>query len=303
MSSGESGRLAATIRPSHRWEQADHPYAGLVAVLATKHEKLPLIGPPLEEAIGLQVKAVAVNTDVLGTFAGDIPRRGSPLETAIAKARLGMSATGHAIGLASEGSIGPDPTMPFINTDKELVVLVDDDSGIVVWEIHSSWDIVAAATSVGTGDDLGAFLAKACFPDHQLIVRPNIGPVHPIHKGISSIEKLGSAIAECAAVATDGLARVETDLRAHGCPSRRAVIAGAAQRLASRIAARCPACGAPGWGPRSVVFGIPCAWCGTEVARPRAETYSCPACEHLETRGLVSPEERADPGECPQCNP
>ena len=301
--SGETGHQAAAIRLSHRWERADHPYTGLVAVLATKHGKLPLIAPPLEEAVGLRVEVVTVDTDSLGTFTGDIPRQGPPLETAIAKARLGMSATGHAIGLASEGSIGPDPAMPFVTADREIVVLVDDDNGIVVWEGHSSWDVVAAATSVGAGDGLGTFLSGAGFPDHQLIVRPNIGAVHPIHKGISSIEKLTAAIAECAGVANDGLARVETDMRAHACPSRRAVIAAAAERLAGRIAARCPACGAPGWGRIDVLLGVPCAWCGTEVTRPRAEVDGCPACEHRETRPVVSPEDRADPGECSNCNP
>jgi hypothetical protein len=275
----------------------------LVAVLATKHGKLPLIAPPLEEAVGLRVETVAVDTDSLGTFTGDIPRQRPPLETAIAKARLGMSATGHALGLASEGSIGPDPAMPFVDTDQEIVVLVDDDNGIVVWESHSSWDVVAAATSVGAGDDLGPFLSEAGFPDHQLIVRPNIGAVHPIYKGISCIEMLTAAIAECAATAADGLARVETDLRAHACPSRRDVIAAAAQRLAGRIAARCPACGAPGWGRIDILLGVPCAWCGTQVTRQRAEIDGCPACEHRETRPVVSPEDRADPGECPNCNP
>ena len=302
-SSVETRCGAATPGPCRRWEQADHPYTGRTAVLATKHGKLPIIAPPLEGAVGLRVEAVAVDTDSLGTFTGDIPRSGPPLDTAIAKARLGMSAAGRCLGLASEGSIHPDPAVPFILVDNEIIVLVDDDNGIVVWESHSSWDIVAAATSVGAEVDLEPFLAAARFPDHQLIVRPSSGPVHPIYKGISCIEKLTAAVAECASVAADGLARVETDLRAHTCPSRRAVIAGAAERLARRIASRCPACGAPGWGRVDILLGVPCAWCGTEVARPRAEIDGCPACAHRATRSVVSPEVRADPGECPYCNP
>ncbi len=303
LSGGRTAAMAVTIHSSPRWEQAEHSYTDSLAVLATKHDKLPLVAPPLERAVGLRVDAVAVDTDVLGTFTGDIPRQGPPLDTAIAKARLGMSAAGRALGLASEGSIGPDPAMPFVIADREIVVLVDDQHDIVVWESHSSWDIVTASTSVGPDDDLGPFLSQARFPEHQLIARPSIGAVQPIYKGISSIEKLTAAVAECAAAATDGLARVETDLRAHACPSRRAVIAAAAERLASRIAARCPACGAPGWGRIDVLFGIPCAWCGTEVARPRAEIDGCVTCEHRETRSIVSPEVRADPGECPYCNP
>ena len=293
----------AVAHSSRRWEQADHPYAGDTAVLATKHDKLPLIAPPLERAVGLRVEAVAVDTDVLGTFTGDVPRQGPPLDTAIAKARLGMNAAGRALGVASEGSIGPDPAMPLVHSDREIVVLVDDRHGIVVWESHSSWDIVARSTSAGPDEDLGPFLSQAHFPEHQLIVRPNCGAVHPIHKGISALDHLAAAVAECAAAATDGLARIETDLRAHACPSRRAVIARAAERLATRVATRCPACGAPGWGRVDVILGVPCAWCGTEVARPRTEIDGCVACEHRQTRPVVSAEVRADPGECPYCNP
>ena len=293
----------ATIRSSRAWEQVDHPYTGKGAVLATKHDKLPLIAPPLEQAVGLRVKAVAVDTDALGTFTGDIPRQGPPLDTAIAKARLGMHAAGRPLGLASEGSIGPDPAMPFVHSDREIVVFVDDENGIVVWESHSSWDIVASSTCAGSDEDLGPFLSQARFPEHQLIVRPNRGAVDPIHKGISNLDHLTAAVAECAAAAADGLARVETDLRAHACPSRRAVIAAAAERLADRIASRCPACGAPGWGRVDVLVGVPCAWCGTEVPRPRAEIDGCVACDHRQTRAVVSAETRADPGECPYCNP
>lgn len=300
-----SGAQAASpvVRPPRRWGQAGHPYAGQAVALATKHDKLPLIAPPLARAVGLRLEAVAVDTDALGTFSGDIPRLGTPLDTAVAKARLGMHAAGRALGLASEGSIGPDPAMPFVSCDQEIVVLVDDENGIVVWESHLSWDIVASTASVGPGEDLGPFLSQAGFPEHQLIVRPNHGAVHPIHKGVSSLDRLVAALAECAAAATDGLARVETDLRAHACPSRRAVIAAAAERLAGRVAARCPACGAPGWGRREVLLGVPCAWCGTEVARPKAEIAGCVACEHRQERSLVAPEARADPGECPCCNP
>ena len=285
------------------WGFPGHPYAGRTAVLSTKHDKLSLIGPPFERAVGLRVEAIAVDTDALGTFAGDIPRLGAPLDTAVAKARLGMRAAGQKLGIASEGSIGPHPAAPFAVADRELVVLVDDDADIVLWETHSSWDIVTATATVRPGENLEPFITKSGFPAHQLIVRPNSGPVYPIHKGVRILGDLTTAISECASVATDGFARVETDLRAHACPSRRAIIADAAQRLARRIAARCPACGAPGWGRVDVLLGVPCAWCGAEVARPRAEIDGCPACEHREARPVIPPETYADPGECPACNP
>jgi len=272
-------------------------------VLATKHHKLPLIGPPLADAVGLRVDAVEVDTDVFGTFTGDIPRTDQPLETAIAKARMGMRVTGQPLGLASEGSIGPDPAMPFVVADHEMVVLVDDEHQIVIAEHHSSWDVVAATATVARADDLGPFLSRADFPHHQLIVRPSAGVQCPIYKGICDMSALTAAIGACADAATDHLAAVETDLRAHACPSRRTVIAVAAERLARRIATRCPHCGAPGWGQIDVLVGVPCSRCDTVVARPRAAVDGCPSCSHRDTRHLLGPEARADPGECPYCNP
>ncbi len=298
------GKLTTSIK-GHRvtGDPASHPYAGKTAALATKHDKLGLIGPPLERAVGLQVEAVAVDTDSLGTFTGDIARRGTPLETAIAKARLGMSATGQTLGIASEGSIGPDPTMPLVITDRELVVLVDDDRRTVVSGSYTSSDIVTATAAVAPGNDLDALLTAADFPTHQLIARPNAGSIHPIRKGIANVEDLTASVSECAQASSDGFACIETDLRAHACPSRQAIITAAAERLAQRLAALCPSCGSPGWGVVDVLFGIPCAWCGSEVRRPRAEVDGCEACKHQEIRSVVALEARADPAECQICNP
>lgn len=306
MSGAGRGTMSSSSPRQQRfrsWDGTDHPYRTRTAALATKHGKLALIAPPLEESVGLRVEAVEVDTDSLGTFTGEIPRLGTPLETAIAKARLGMSVSGHTLGLASEGSIGPDPAMPFVNSDREIVVLVDDESGITIWESHASWEIVAVSDNVSAEQDIGGLLARAGFPQHQLIVRPSSGPISPIYKGVSSLDELTAAIAACASASPDGLARVESDLRAHACPSRRVVIAAAAQRLASRVASRCPACRAPGWGRTDVLFGVPCSQCGTQVDRPRAEIDGCVTCEHREIRPLAAAELGADPGECPYCNP
>ncbi len=283
-----------------RWLDLEHPYAGRVAVLATKHGKLPLIGPPIEQATGMTVRDVDVDTDTLGTFTGDIPRIETPLNTAIAKARMGMEAAGVEIGLASEGSIAPDPALPFVVADRELVVLVDGSAEIIVWESCSSWEILAATITASTVDGLESFLERADFPNHKLIVRPNSGSVYPVYKGIDDVDELVAALGECVAVSADGLVVVETDLRAHMCPSRRTVIAKAAGRLALRLATRCPACGAPGWGRVDVLLGLPCVSCGTQVDRPRAEIDACVTCDHRETRIIAT---GADPGECPACNP
>lgn len=251
----------------------------------------------------MEVTAPALDTDQLGTFTGEIPRPGPPLDTAIAKARLGMAATGSALGLASEGSIGPHPASHFVTADIEIVVLVDADRDVVVWATATGIDILAAAQALEPGRDLTALPGRFDLPGHAVIVRPNQGPPEPVCKGLRDLADIEAAVAKCAAASPDGQARVETDLRAHVWPSRRPTIRLAAERLASRLAARCPACASPGWGPVDVVKGVPCDWCGTPVDDLRAEADGCPACGHRAERPVVAPGATADPGRCPHCNP
>lgn len=287
-------------RPDH------HPLRDVEAVLATRHDKLPLIAPAMADVLGLRVRAVDVDTDSLGTFAGEVERAGSMWDTAIAKARLGMVHTGVPIGLASEGSIGLDPVLPFAIGDTELVVLVDDRLGIVVGESHTSWDVVAVGRDVGPGDSIDDLLAQADFPAHGLIVRPAaptaVATPGPIVKGVHDRVALEAAIVRCRADSADGLVRIETDLRAHHCPSRRPVIHAAASRLATRLARTCPACAAPGWGVVRRRPGARCAACGAETTVARAEVEGCARCEHEHEHPLPGAA-GVDPAHCPVCNP
>lgn len=278
------------------------PYAGERAVLATKHGKLDCIAPSLAK-VGLMVEVAGVDTDVLGTFTGEVPRTAPPLETAIVKARLGMAAAGLPFGLASEGSFPPHPAVPWVTVDREIVVLVDDRCGLVVAGCASSTDIVAASVTLGPGGDLAPLAKQADLPTHAVTVVPNQGPPRPVHKGLRRASDIQAAVISCAAASSDGLARAETDFRAHCCPRRRTVIQQAASDLAARLAACCPACGSPGWGRSDVILGVPCSWCGGAVEQVRAEINSCPACRHRAERPVVAEGAVADPGACPRCNP
>jgi len=278
-----------------------HRYHGRRGVLATQHQKLSLIGPALHDAVGLNVDDIAVDTDSLGTFTGDVTRTGTPWDTAVAKARLGMQVAGCPIGLASEGSIGSHAEAPFVIRSVELVVLVDDELNVVVGEAETGYDIVAVADDVAVGDAIDHLLVRARFPEHALTVRPATGPTHPIFKGINTFRALDQAIRECASVSSDQRAHVETDLRAHQCPTRRPVIARAAHRLAARLAACCPDCNTPGWGITQLEFGVPCGYCGRSVHLPRADVLGCAACSA--TRTVPREQTFADPARCDWCNP
>ena len=278
---------------------AAHPYRDRTAALATRHGKLPLIAPAMTEFLGLAVVSIEADTDSLGTFTGEVARVGNQWETAVAKARLGMAESGLSLGLANEGSFAPYDPAPFVITETELVVLVDDTLGIVIGEIETAFSPPTTSFETEPGTiDLPA-LERAGFPEHGVIVRPADG-WDPIVKGIHDIAELHRAVARCAAASPIGLARIESDLSAHHHPFRRDVIASAAQRLARRLAMICPTCDAPGWGVTAREPGAPCALCRQPTWTTLAERWGCGACDN-ELRLEVG--EWADPAQCTVCNP
>ncbi len=270
------------------------------ASLATRHDKSSLIAPAMDEILGLEVRTVDVDTDSLGTFTGEIERVGSMFEVAVAKARLGMTASGSEIGLASEGSISPPPDVPWLVRDLELVVLVDDSRHLAIGELASSYDIVTVAEVVTPGDDLREMIRRADFPRHGLIVRPSAGPADVVMKGIVTQSGLHDAIRRAAESSADGRALVETDLRAHMCPSRRPTIAAAARKLAERMARLCPSCDGPGWGTLRFEAGAECQECGDETPVIRFEVAGCASCGN-ERRTEITPS--VDASRCSSCNP
>lgn len=280
-------------------------YAGRHAVLATMHRKEEAIAPAMLSSLGLIIAPTAgIDTDQLGTFSGEITRDGTMLEVAVRKARLGMSAAGVALGLASEGSFGPHPAIPFLHAGIELLVFVDDERGIVVHEILIAESTNLEHLAVLPGDALEAFLGRIGFPAHGLIVRPNEGePTVALAKGVVELDRLTRAIAEAAAASPDGRARLETDMRAHLNPTRMKSLATLADRLARRLATLCPGCGAPGFGRTGTGGGLLCETCGTATEMIATEVFGCPACDYAEQRPRFDGLQRAPALYCPECNP
>ena len=279
-----------------------HPYTGRSAALATMHGKLPLIAPTFGEQVNLQVINVSINTDAFGTFTGDIARTMTPIATAEAKAREAMERSGLQLGLASEGSIGTDAVIGFLVLDTELLVLVDDQRGIVISEAFSSHDIVAGSFSPDSDRSIEDFLTRVDFPNHGLIVKTVGGSTSCAVQGITDRSELNQVIAQMRDSRRYEQLIVESDLRAHYSPSRRRNIRQAAHRLAARVGRLCPNCSCPGWGTTQTIFGLPCRWCGTTCQSvPRAHIWGCYACDHLWVKELD--DEFSDPKHCPACNP
>ncbi len=285
-----------------------HPYYNCTAALATKHAKERQIVRPLYAATGLRVIVPPnLDTDQLGTFTGEIAREGSPREVAERKARLGMTISGLSRGLASEGSFGMHPLVPFLPSDHEILLFIDDELGIQVLEQITSekTNFAHISTSRLATPVVQTFLQRAQFPSHGLIARPSGGEryAHAIIKGITDLTTLENAIRSCAALAPDGLAVIETDMRAHMNPTRQRVLRHLAFQLARRLTCLCPHCQTPGWGRVDVIRGLPCEWCGSETEMIRAEISGCPRCSYREQHERIDGLRYAPQERCPSCNP
>jgi hypothetical protein len=284
--------------------RAAHPYAGRRAVLATRHGKERALGLPLQR-LGLTLELVpGLDTDALGTFSGEITRTGTPLETAIRKARLGMAASGSPLGIANEGSFGPHPANPLLPADHELAVVVDDERGMVVSETVLSHRTCHSRRQAPDVAALGDYLERIGFPRQAVVVQAaGTGPAHALFKAVADWTTLARAVTACAAASPEGEALVQPDLRAHLSPLRMRVIRQLGWRLSERLARLCPTCSAPGYGWLETRPGLPCGDCGEPTRMPVAEVHGCNACEHREQRPPRHGQLAADPAACDYCNP
>ncbi|MDO9159062.1 MAG: hypothetical protein Q7U45_06335 [Burkholderiaceae bacterium] len=275
---------------------------GARVALLTQHGKEALLAPLLADSLGWVLAHVTgFDTDTLGTFTREVPRPGSQLEAARAKARKGMELSGCPRGLASEGAFVPDPASGLFPWNIELLVLVDDILGVEVVGIAQG----PACNQTGVVADWAAaerLALEAGFPTHWLVVRPNGEDDPRVIKGIASWPALRTAFEAAQAQSDGGLVWLESDLRAMANPSRQALIVQAGHDLVRRWRSLCPVCAAPGFWPVAVVRGLPCAACGTPTRERQGERWACVRCTHTLERALTGAQ-RADPSRCDRCNP
>lgn len=285
--------------------EAPPPWDGTRAVLATMHGKERALTPIAARFLGLDVKvAQGLDTDAFGTFSRDVARSGSPLDAARAKIAAAFALAGDAqVGLASEGSFGPHPHMPFAVLGRELVLLIDRISGLELVGHHASLDTNFDHAQVTTGADGMAFAAQAGFPHSGVIVMGVLdgepAPHLALFKSVATAAELAAVIERT--ISLTGAAHIETDMRAHRNPRRMRAIKRAMIDLVRRSRSRCPVCARPGFVANGRVAGLPCAWCASPTHLTRAEVWGCESCGHREERPASAAS--ADPMHCGECNP
>lgn len=282
------------------------PYQNMIAVLATMHGKERVIAPVLEQGLGLRVTPAArFDTDRFGTFSRDIARNGSQLEVARAKIHAAFDVDPTVrIGVASEGSFGAHPQIPFMPLGLELVMLIDRVTGFELTGQDASPQTNFSHQVVADIDEAIAFAKRCGFPEHGLIVIGCIdgqpAPACTLIKDITDAETLQGAVLKT--LADSGSAFIETDMRAHCNPTRMAAIERASRDLVRRFMSQCPACSCRGFDVTERISGLPCDWCGSPTDAIRHQVLQCEACGHRNERPVTT-HATADPSQCDICNP
>jgi hypothetical protein len=267
--------------------------------LATKHGKLDQLKPAFERLENFELVLAEIDTDRFGTFSGEISRPLSPLDTAIAKAKVGAEELGLDYGVASEGTIGPNPSSPWATVDHELLVLVCLSRNLTIYETHQSASIVAKSQTLTPGIDLEEVFKQFDLPNHAVNLSYSAESLF-IEKGIGDVADLRNRIEELWEQGHQPL--MESDFRAMSSPSRQVNIQACADKLVARITANCPVCNEIGFGKVAFEFGVPCLACGEVNSRvAKSEKLGCVACDFFELRdlGITS----IDPSRCDGCNP
>ena len=277
-------------------------FRGKVVHFATKHEKERALEPLLAEA-GMSCVKVDVDTDLFGTFTGEVERSGTVRETLRQKLRAAADKTPEAhLFLASEGSFGPHPLVGLLPTDLESLLLWDKTLDIEIYAEYLCQSPVHAEQIVAPGHDFRNFLKRVKFPDHGVIVRPD-RKMSPIYKGLHREHEVVQAMIDCFTASENGKVMLTTDLRANHNPTRMKAIYQAGLRLIEKLSSHCPSCEFPGFAPTRGVPGLPCEECGERTRQNQRVLWACVACDFTEERPRPDGKMTADSSECDFCNP
>jgi len=280
-----------------------HPvFEGRRLLIASQHKKEVVLSPLLKEALGvIPVTCKALDTDQLGTFTGEIERAYDPLTTARKKCVLGMELSGTDLAVASEGSFGPHPVIPFATAGDEMIILVDKKNGLEIAAREITTNTNFSGALVDDETTLSAFAEKALFPSHGLILSDGSTNKQHITKGISSWNEL----MECFQTMTGKQMKiyVESDMRAMFNPTRMKTIGKTCEKLIEKIKSTCPICQCPGFSVSSVQGGLPCSLCGRKTRSTLLHLYHCQRCQHQEIKRYPHQKSEEDPMYCDYCNP
>jgi hypothetical protein len=277
-------------------------FEGRSLAIATMHGKDSVISPQVEQRLGVRpFVPQGLDTDVLGTFTGEISREGDALATLRAKCRMAANQTGCDLVVASEGSFGPHPSLFFSQAGDELVMLADYRYDLEIVGRELTFKTNFAGSDISDAGSLMAFAERSGFPSHALILRESAGSPAPIIKGLDNgralLQAYGEILERC------GRVYAETDMRACFNPTRMASIGLATAKMVDKALTSCPACRTPGFGVTDARHGLRCSACHCPTASVLSHIYTCARCRTTEEKMYPYGRMTEDPMYCNQCNP
>lgn len=277
-------------------------FAGRSLIIATKHKKEQVIAPILQRELGVNCFIdEGFDTDILGTFTGEVERTLDPVATARKKCLLAMKRNKCDLGVASEGSFGAHPSLFFTNSDDEVLIFIDKVNKLEIIARELSLATNFNGQAIRSEQELLDFADSVQFPTHGIILSSSEEDQKNLIKGITSLVHLKEAYNALAANHTTIYA--ETDMRAMYNPTRMKVIESAARKLVEKINSTCPQCGIPGFCVTSVKTGLPCRLCGSPTRSTLSQTSKCEHCTFTNETMYPNAKKNEDPMYCDNCNP
>lgn len=271
-------------------------------LIATKHKKETVLGPLFEKSLGVKTfVSTNFDTDLFGTFTGEVERKEGPVQTVRNKCFEAMKFYGCDLAVASEGSFGSHPFIPFVPVNEEVVIFIDKLHDLEIIGRVVEMDTNFANEEIKTLEDLVNFAARVHFPSHGLILRSSENTTSQIIKGITDWDDLRSFYQKL--VKEENSVLVETDMRALYNPSRMKVIEKAGKKLIKKIKSRCPHCNTPGFGAIAANSGLPCKLCGMATRSTLSHIYECQKCSFSSEEKFPNGKQYEDPMYCDICNP
>ena len=277
-----------------------------IAVLATMHKKERVIAPLLEKELGIKLTVPQnLNTNQFGSFTREIERSGSQIEAARLKAQKALLLTGENLGIASEGSFAPHPSLPYIPCNREVIIFIDKENDLEIIGEELSLDTNHSHLKVSDIQQAINFAEKVGFPEHALVVMLNDYPENSdeIIKGINTEEALIEAINNSLKKSLNGKVHLETDMRAMYNPTRMKNIEKATYNLIEKINCLCPKCLTPGFDIIQRIPGLPCEWCSAPTTLTSSVIYKCQKCGFRKEQLFPDGKQFANPAQCMYCNP
>ena len=277
-------------------------FNGRRLLIVTKHQKEKVIAPLLEKELGVKCMVTEnFDTDVLGTFTGEIERVHDPVTTARNKCHMAMELSDCDLAIASEGSFGLHPALYFIHADEEILLLVDkkNDLEFIVRELSTETNY--NGEEIKTEKELIDFAKRVKFPSHGLIIRKAKEDSNLITKGITDWDQLKKNFNQL--LNKYGIVYIETDMRAMYNPTRMSVIEKGVRKLIYKIRSICPQCNTPGFGITNATQGLLCKLCGFPTRSTFSYIYTCNKCSFTREELYPHKKLKEDPSYCDNCNP